>query len=315
MKEPRVVVALAVYHPQPVWLQKQLQSLASQSYTNFQVLVWLDDPGDRELVTKLLATCLPADSFTIAGAEHLGVTGAFEALTQKAEGAYIAYCDQDDIWEKEKMAVMVAALQHQSEAAACHVNAVWIDEKDQISDREFYPEQIEILQDREYQKKTFAANNWTLGCAMILPLTVAKKALPFPKMIYHDQWLAIFAVFQGKFLFLPEKLLRHRLHGENNSQMLAGIDDKAGYYQKKLEKDHGFFAFLQERLPQEPFYQQLCLWANARQVYRHQFSLQSARTLWQYGSVRRSVTLFELCLPFFSDFLLSFLIAWIRKLK
>ena len=42
---------------------------------------------------------------------NLGSNRTFELLTENSDGAYIAYCDQDDIWFPEKILRLYEAIQ------------------------------------------------------------------------------------------------------------------------------------------------------------------------------------------------------------
>ena len=49
----------------------------------------------------------------------LGSNRTFERLTEEAEGEYFAYCDQDDVWLPEKLAVLQEALEREKALLVC----------------------------------------------------------------------------------------------------------------------------------------------------------------------------------------------------
>ena len=83
-----VAVCLAVHRPDPELLRRQLASLDAQTYPE-RVRVRVDD------------------------AEGIGAYRAFERAFARvpAEAAFVAPCDQDDVWHPEKLAVLVETVE------------------------------------------------------------------------------------------------------------------------------------------------------------------------------------------------------------
>ena len=47
--------------------------------------------------------------------------------------------------------------------------------------------------------------------------------LPFPeKICMHDQWIGLLSEIYGKSVFIKERLLQYRRHGDNASSMTGG---------------------------------------------------------------------------------------------
>lgn len=60
-------------------------------------------------------------------------------------------------------------------------------------------------------------NNY-LGCCMAFRKEVLRVALPFPaKIAMHDIWLGLCASAFFSTIFIPDKLIRYRRHGNNAS--------------------------------------------------------------------------------------------------
>ena len=105
--KPLVSILLAVYKPNEKWLIEQLISLNEQSYNNLELIVY-DDCPEHPVNEELFNRNITNFSFKIIrGIENKGSNIAFEELTKVGNGEYFAYCDQDDIWEKDKISVMM----------------------------------------------------------------------------------------------------------------------------------------------------------------------------------------------------------------
>lgn len=88
-----------------------LDSLRAQTDPDFVVLLQDDGSGD-DTVSLLSAVCAEDSRFSF-GAEqgrHLGAAGNFLSLVRQADADYVLLCDQDDLWEEDKIAVLKQAI-------------------------------------------------------------------------------------------------------------------------------------------------------------------------------------------------------------
>jgi glycosyltransferase involved in cell wall biosynthesis len=310
---PKVTVAMAVYKPDLDFFRQQLESINEQDYGNVSLLIWNDSPREfqcEEIVSQHI-TKIPYR--ILDNGHNNGVTQAFAHLTEVADGKYIAYCDQDDIWLKNKISITVAFMENHPECSCCHCECQLIDEQNHVVKEHLYPAEMDILNNIEYQKRSFFVKNWSLGCAMTLPTTVAKAALPFPDMIFHDQWIEMFALTKGNFYYLQNMLLQHRVHGTNNSETLHGIKTKADYYQLKLNKEIRLYTFLKSRLTYWREYEKEGMWIKARENYAKHPRVRTFLHLCQFIKVRPGVTLFELIMPLIPEWMFSRTLNFIRE--
>lgn len=311
-KLPKVTVAMAVYKPNLDFFRQQLESINEQDYGNVSLLIWNDSPCEFQC-EKIVSQCITKIPFRILDNGHNnGVTQAFAHLTEAADGKYIAYCDQDDIWLKNKISVTVAFMEKHPECSCCHCECQLIDEQNHVVKDHLYPAELDILNDIEYQKKSFFVKNWSLGCAMTLPISVAQAALPFPDMIFHDQWIEMYSLTKGNFCYLQNILVQHRVHATNNSETLHGVKTKADYYRLKLNKETCLFTFLQSRLDYWKEYQKEGMWIEARKSYAQNPELNTFLHLCHFIKVRPGVTLFELIMPLIPEWMFSKILNIVR---
>jgi len=119
MAQPRsrVVIFLCTYNGAR-FLAAQLDSIAAQTHQDW--VVWASDDGSSDATLDILAAYRaqwPAGRLVINTGPGAGFVAHFLALTCRAgvtAGLY-AYADQDDIWEKDKLARAVAWLLTKSE--------------------------------------------------------------------------------------------------------------------------------------------------------------------------------------------------------
>src|SRR5512140_193663 len=104
-------VLLATYQG-GAYLPAQLDSLLAQAHGDFHVLVRDDGSTDetRAVLERYAAqhpnriTVLPADG------QRLGAAGSFARLLGESRGRYVMFCDQDDVWLPDKIALTLATM-------------------------------------------------------------------------------------------------------------------------------------------------------------------------------------------------------------
>ena len=97
----KILIILSTYNGEK-YLKAQLDSLLLQSYKNFKLIVRDDGStdGTKEILNFYNIELLDSS-------ENLGVKKSFETLLKYAcengEGKYFMFCDQDDVWNNDKI--------------------------------------------------------------------------------------------------------------------------------------------------------------------------------------------------------------------
>ncbi len=100
-----VAILLCTYRGQP-FLAAQLDSLAAQTFKNWRV--WASDDGSDDGTLDILLRYQSqwgGDRLTILRGPMRGPAANFMSLVHNAQiqADYFAYCDQDDVWESDKL--------------------------------------------------------------------------------------------------------------------------------------------------------------------------------------------------------------------
>lgn len=104
-----VRVLLSTYNGE-AFLREQLESLRAQSLAGVEVLV--RDDGSTDGTPGILEEYRRRGVLSWRVGEHLGFARSFWELLRKAGDAdHYAFCDQDDVWDPNKLEVAVAALE------------------------------------------------------------------------------------------------------------------------------------------------------------------------------------------------------------
>ena len=310
--KPKVVIALSIYKPNLKWLEELLISLNNQTYQNIELLVWNDFPEDKYEYNRFFSKYIKNFKFYIKGGDkNLGVNGAFEELTRWAEGDYIAYCDQDDIWIPEKIEKMVKFAEcNNLDLTACFLKRI------NKNSKNIGEEIIKVSDDYENNRigkfKYSLMHTLINGCAMLLNLDIAKKALPFPKINneYHDYWLSLYVTAYGRIGILKECLIKYRVYDNNTSTMYIG--SKKDYLEKRLLTFKNKIEIVYERFLEENFrndIKDVLEFANCRVEYFCNPTIKNFYKLFVcYRNYNFKIVLFEILQPILSNKLFLYIV-------
>lgn len=245
-----VDIVLATYKPDLIFLEKLLMSLNAQTYPYINLIVRDDSADHNEFkkINMLIEKNIKAFNYKILkNDKNLGSNKTFEELTKDASADYIAYCDQDDIWEKEKITKLVEAIEREA-AVLCYSDLSIIDENDVLVAKSFKDihKRLKHLEG-DGLFHFFLRRNSVTGCTMLIKSRIAKEAMPFCTGYYvHDHWLALIASSVGRISYVSEPLIKYRIHGGNQigASMLNGIETRDDYYRKKLLVEKEKFKYL-----------------------------------------------------------------------
>lgn len=246
----QVTILLAVYKPNTIFFEKLLKSLNEQSYTNIFLNV-RDDSGEAYefyRISKFIKKIITNFDYKISkNNKNIGSNQTFELLTLEAGGDYFAYCDQDDIWNSDKIQKLVNEIEAKS-AEMCYSDLSIINQDDIQTAESFTKIKKRVV--HKYGDNLFdyfLRRSSVTGCTMMVKASVAKRAFPFPNdFMVHDQWLTLFSASVGKIAYVPEPLIRYRIYEGNQigAALLPEINSKDDYLQKRLLKERNKLYFL-----------------------------------------------------------------------
>nr|WP_294925879.1 glycosyltransferase family 2 protein [uncultured Flavobacterium sp.] len=166
---------------------------------------------------------------------HYLISANFENALKEAKGDFIFLADQDDIWHKNKVEIMLSYLKYNMLVISDYEV---IDENDMVTDKPFF--------NRSHSSDSFIKNIITPsyhGCLIAFRKEVLKIALPFPeKLILHDTWIGILASTIGNVVFINDRLVKYRRH-ELNSSFTVGAS-KNDFFFKVFYRIDFFFKLL-----------------------------------------------------------------------
>ena len=229
----KVDILLATYNGEK-YLSQQLDSLLAQTYTNFRLII--SDDMSTDSTTEILKEYVQKDKRIIVYThdKNLGVVSNFEFLLTKVENKYYMFCDQDDIWNEDKIDKTMKKLQ-ESNADLVFTDLEVVDDELKTIHNSYW--ELKGLKEKIEKYNSFNAlylNNYVTGCTMLAKSETIKQVIPLPKnskYVLHDYWLALMVSQNGKIEFLNEPTIKYRQHTNNKvgsktkSESLSGLKE------------------------------------------------------------------------------------------
>ena len=318
--KPQISILMAIYEPRMDWLREQLLSLDAQTYPNLKLYI-RDDCSPTVPYMDICACvqeCIRKIPFEIVrNEENLGSNKTFERLTDEADGAYFAYCDQDDIWLPEKLATLQKALDDSNAGLVCSDMYVIDENGKQTANSITKVRRHHVFRSGSGLAKDLLVSNFVTGCTVLMPASIARAAIPFCPYMVHDQYLALCAAQAGDLLSLPQPLIRYRIHSSNQTLSMAGVGSKRDYIEKRVSILVQRLRWLLDFFPAMD--QGLCadvshalLWAEAR-VSNLNGHPRSKKTIWKYRRFGPLTSVFEIVMSSFPESLFMFVVELKRK--
>jgi glycosyltransferase involved in cell wall biosynthesis len=255
-----VDIVLATYNGDR-FLDTQLQSLLSQDYPHWSLLI--RDDGSCDRTCEIIQTYMQQEPHRLkwinsGESENVGVTLNFNRLLEQSSGDYTFLCDQDDSWFPHKIAESLETMQR--------LESEWGTETPILvhSDLSVVSEQLEILHSSFWRSHNLnptynslqhlLIRNHITGCTVVMNKALRDLALPIPQSVFmHDWWLGLVATAFGKIAYIKQPTVLYRQHSQNQvgaqSQKWHYIASRLQqpqrireYYRKTQKQAQVFFA-------------------------------------------------------------------------
>ena len=129
------------------------------------------------------------------------------------DAAFVAPCDQDDVWHADKLAVLVDALERTG-AMLAYSDLRVVRPDGTVLSETYWTDRDNGFRDLG----DLLATNVVTGAATVLRRDVLAVALPFPREVdgsFHDHWLALCALALGDLAYVDRPLVDYVQHGAN----------------------------------------------------------------------------------------------------
>lgn len=220
-KEHIVTVVLATYNGEK-YLKEQLDSLLAQKGVKVKILV--RDDGSKDATTKILDKYQKKGLLTWYTGEHLNVQkGYLDLLKHAGISDYYAFCDQDDVWDEDKLLIAVTELDKlpQDKPAIYYCGQRLVDENLKLLSTH------KVATDRSPYTNFLISN--VAGCTAVFNKVLVdsvNSANP-DFILMHDSWLFKVCLALGGNYYVDASVhISYRQHGNNVAGLNGGIKGK-----------------------------------------------------------------------------------------
>lgn len=232
-----VAIIMATYNGEQ-YVEEQIHSILASTYQDFELFIFDDGSKDSTplKVEKIVAE-YPSKVHLFRNETNLGVAGNFLQALCRTTMDYVMFCDQDDVWKPNKIAVTLKRMRHMEAQngkgipMAVFTDANVVDKDLKEINASFFCSNH--LNPRKTDLAHLLMENKLIGCTVMVNAALRKilqgNRIP-EKEKYHDWWVALIAAAFGKIGYVNDKTLSYRQHGGN----LVGGSGFTAYLSNRL---------------------------------------------------------------------------------
>lgn len=221
---PQVLIMMATYNGEK-YLQEQLDSILAQTHANWELIIQ-DDGSTDSTLSIIEKYCLTDSRIRLLhnDSPYHGAFWNFHILANRFKKTdhydFYMFCDQDDIWYKNKIEILLNMMRESDEAPTLVYADMSICDKNGIVIEKSINRVYKISNLSEY---SVFFNHKVFGCNMMINkklfdlIPEVDITKPYVKNLSHDNYCAKYAAVFGKIVFVPCLTMKYRRHGENET--------------------------------------------------------------------------------------------------
>lgn len=229
---PLVTILLSTYNGE-VYLRDQLESILSQTHKNIYLIV-RDDGSTDSTVEILQSYAHKFRLFSLVEGENIGVVKSFMELLNRApsEADYIAFCDQDDVWDLDKIANAVEAMEREGGLTQPRLY---------FTPTRIVDSKLGLISEKDQVKKgpsfyNSLVQNVVTGCTAVINQEARKllvgRDVNWSNVVMHDWWVYQVVSAFGEIVYSPRPSISYRQH-ENN---VVGARSGFAFWSKRIKR-------------------------------------------------------------------------------
>jgi glycosyltransferase involved in cell wall biosynthesis len=216
-----ISVAMATFNGQR-FIREQLDSLAAQQHLPSELVIADDASSDKTVaIAEQFAKAAP---FTVHIHRHdkrLGYRANFMRAASLCTSDVIAFCDQDDIWSPQKLALCIEPFGDPAVLLAHHNAEVVTEAGERLGS-------LDYLASAPMTPPLSVCTIWQMGNALGFTVVFRRSILEFSDLwemsldyndltapMAHDQWVFFIASVFGRIVYIDKALASYRQHSSN----------------------------------------------------------------------------------------------------
>lgn len=242
-----IAILMATYNGEK-YLAEQIDSLMAQTMQDWHL--YIHDDGSVDSTVSMIKEYADKYPDKITQLDYPAQGGAcmnFLSMLERVEAPYYMFCDQDDVWMRNKIELEYAEMKrlevvHSNKPVIINTDLKVVDADLRTVHPSFW-QYRGIYPDFVKEFKDFAATNVATGCTMLFNRQ-AKEAMrkPCKHTVMHDAWVTMSVMVSGGILHnMKTPTVLYRQHGDNTIGAFDAGRLTIGYRLKHLRKFVGIF--------------------------------------------------------------------------
>ncbi len=218
----KVQILLATYNGE-AYIKEMVESLLGQSYENIEIILSDDNSSDGTvaLLEEYAEKHPDKIKHHISGKRFGNAQAHFlHLLSTFGDAPYVMFCDQDDVWKKDKIEKTMAKMKEtERDGLPClvHTDLNVVDGELNPINQSFC--KYSGIDGYRLSLNHILVHNVVTGCTVLINHALASlvkdREFNSDYVVMHDWWMAILASVFGTSAFLDEATILYRQHGNN----------------------------------------------------------------------------------------------------
>jgi glycosyltransferase involved in cell wall biosynthesis len=209
-KMPAVDVLLGTFNGQK-YLAEFLDSLLNQQFVSINLIV--SDDGSTDSTLSILNDYKSKfNKFTLVSGPKEGAARNYLSLLKLSSSEYVAFADQDDIWDANHLIDSIHRINNEDKTPALSYCAMREFDNASGTTIRIWPAKNSIL-----NIDSILLQNYARGCTIVMNRAAAdllNSVVP-KRLLMHDWWALLVIYTHGIVKFGSEPELAYRLHDSN----------------------------------------------------------------------------------------------------
>lgn len=220
-----ISVAMTTYNG-ALYIREQLDSILAQTRSVDEIVICDDGSTDETVkILKEYAERFPEVIRLYENERNLGYRLNFKKAMSLCSGDYIFLCDQDDVWRKKKVELMVGKMKEMPQIQVLATSFVYINQKGEKkpvipekgkSNNNLYLREVPKGACVEVTFEEYYNHNFFQGCALLLEKEIKDWVVEhFSTQVAHDYLINFTAAKRNAMYFWNIPMFYYRLHEKN----------------------------------------------------------------------------------------------------
>lgn len=214
-----VAILLATFNGEK-YIEELMESILNQRFRDFAIFIHDDGSTDRTVeIIDDYQKKYPTLIKVIKGRSFGNAKSNFLYLLSKVNADYYMFCDQDDVWMPEKVAVMHDVMikrEKENVSQLVFSDMKVVDSELNLIHSSFF--RYSGLNTKRVKTNYLVLENIIPGCCCMMNSSLRREALKYKNIEnirWHDWWIALVASVTGNIVFVNSSLSYYRQHDNN----------------------------------------------------------------------------------------------------